>query len=203
MSLDGCLGLPGPKPLKLSSPEDFRRVHDLRAHSDAILVGIGTALADDPKLTVKWELLGRKPGTNPVRVVLDANLRTPPRSELSRHDTPTILFHKKGAKGGPAKAERIVVPADATGRMSLDAVVAELDRRRLRRLLVEGGPQVLSSFLQKRLVDELTIYTAPVLVGLPDAPRLVTEKGPLELGLRLETTENLGGGVLARYLAVR
>src|SRR5688500_2177556 len=153
MSLDGCLGLPGPKPLNLSSPEDFRRVHELRAKSDAILVGIGTVLADDPKLTVKWELLGRKPGKNPVRLVLDANLRTPPGSELSRHDTPTILFHKRGAKGGPPNAERVTVAVDATGRLSLQAMLAELDRRGLRRLLVEGGPHVLAAFLRQRLVD--------------------------------------------------
>ncbi len=200
MSLDGCLGLPGPKPLKLSSPEDFRRVHELRATSDAILVGVGTVLADDPKLTVKWELLGRNPGKNPTRVVLDADLRTPPNSELSRHDTPTILFHKKGAKGGPLNAQKVAVKTDTGGGLSLKEVLAELERRGLQKLLVEGGPHVLSAFLAARLVDELTIYIAPILVGSADAPRLFTGKGPTELGLRLDKTENLGGGVLVRFV---
>lgn len=200
MSLDGCLGLPGPKHFKLSSPEDFRRVHDLRATCDAILVGVGTVLADDPKLTVKWELLGRKPGKNPTRVVLDAELRTPPNSELSHHNTPTILFHKKGAKGGPLNAEKVAIKAGTDGHLSLQEVLAELDRRGIRHLLVEGGPHVLSSFVAARLVDELTIYIAPLLVGAADAPRLFTGKGPTELGLRLDRTENLGGGVLVRFL---
>ena len=199
MSLDGCLGLPGPKPLKLSSPEDLRRVHELRARSDAILVGVGTVLADDPKLTVKWELLGRSPGKNPTRVVLDTDLRTPTSAELSRHNTPTILFHRKGATGGPPNAERVVVATDPTSGLSLKGVLAELDRRGLRRLLVEGGPHVLSAFLTQRLVDELTVYIAPVLVGFPDAPRLFTGRGPTELGLRLQGVDNVGGGALVRY----
>lgn len=200
MSLDGCLGLPGPRPLKLSSPEDFRRVHELRARSDAILIGVGTSLADDPKLTVKWELLGRAPGKNPTRIVLDSNLRTRQDSELSRHDTPTILFHKEGAHGGPPNAQRVAVASDASGQLLLKQVLAELDRRGVSRLLVEGGTKVLSAFLSQRLVDELTLYVAPVLVGFPDAPRLFQGRGPLDVGLRFDKAENVGGGVLLRYI---
>ncbi|HEX9816331.1 MAG TPA: dihydrofolate reductase family protein, partial [Candidatus Thermoplasmatota archaeon] len=88
----------------------------------------------------------------------------------------------------------------AHGRLALQAVLAELDRRGLRRLLVEGGPHVLSSFLLQRLVDELTIFIAPVLVGLPDAPRLFVGQGPTELGLRVAKAENLGGGVVVRFV---
>src|SRR5688500_16259002 len=168
MSLDGCLGLPGPEPLTLSSPEDLRRVHDIRARNDAILVGVGTVLADDPKLTVKWELLGRAPGKDPTRLILDSRLRTPASAEVAKAGTPTIVFHAKGAHGGPSGVERVTVPTDKKGLLSLPHVLAELDRRGLRRLMVEGGPHVLSNFIEQRLVDELTIYIAPSLVGFPD-----------------------------------
>lgn len=199
MSLDGCLGLPGPRPLKLSSPEDLRRVHELRAKSDAILVGIGTILADDPKLTVKWELLGRAPGTNPTRIILDSTLRTPQSSEVAKPGTPTLLFHAREAKGGPSGVDKVGVPTDKKGDLALRAVLEALDERGVRRLMVEGGPHVLSAFIEQGLVDELTIFVAPILVGFPDAPRLFSGRGPLELGLKLDSSKNLGGGVLLRF----
>jgi riboflavin-specific deaminase-like protein len=199
MSLDGCIGLPGPKPLRLSSAEDLRRVHALRAASDAILVGVGTLLADDPKLTVKWELLGRPVGRNPTRVILDAALRTPAASEVAKPGTPTILFHANGATGGPPGVERVPVTADEQGRLALSEVLRELERRGLRRLMVEGGARVLSEFLSQRLVDELTVYVAPTVVGLPDAPRLFVGRGPMELGLPFRNAEKLGDGVLLRF----
>jgi 2,5-diamino-6-(ribosylamino)-4(3H)-pyrimidinone 5'-phosphate reductase len=198
MSLDGCLGLPGPRPLKLSGPEDLRRVHELRAASDAILVGAGTVLADDPKLTVKWDLLGRAPGREPLRVVLDPDLRTPPNGELSKGPR-IVLFHRRGARGGPATAERVDVAVRPDGHLDLREVLAALERRGVKRLMVEGGSRVLTSFLGEGLVDDLTIYVAPRLVGLKDAPRLFAGEGPIDLRLRAMPPRALGDGVLLAF----
>lgn len=198
MSLDGCIGLPGPKPLKLSSREDFRRVHELRSQSDAILVGVGTVLVDDPKLTVKWELLDRPPGRNPLRVVLDARLRTPANAQVGSDAAPTIVFHQPGAKGGPKNAARFEVPV-VKGRLELGAVLRELERRGVRHLMVEGGAQVIGAFLSEGLADEFTVYVAPKLVGLKDAPRLFDAKKPVELALTLREPKVLGEGVLLHW----
>jgi 2,5-diamino-6-(ribosylamino)-4(3H)-pyrimidinone 5'-phosphate reductase len=200
MSLDGCLGLPGPKPLKLSGPEDLRRVHRLRANSDAILVGIGTALADDPKLTVKWELLDGEREHAPTRIVLDRDLRTPAASQVGSNSAPTLLFHQQGAQGGPPGATKIVVGLDGSGRLRLDEVLEHLARLGMKRLMVEGGSAVLSSFLAQRLIDEFSIYIAPLVVGLPGAPRLFQGQGPLEMGMKLESAQRLGDGVLVRFV---
>jgi 2,5-diamino-6-(ribosylamino)-4(3H)-pyrimidinone 5'-phosphate reductase len=199
MSLDGCIGLPGLRPLRLSGEADLRRVHELRASSDGILVGVGTVLADDPKLTVKWELLARPAAKAPLRVVLDPRLRTPTTGELAK-GPPLVLVHATGARGGPANAERIEVGTDARGRLRLPDVLSALERKGIRRLMVEGGSAVLSSFLTEGLVDELTIYVAPKLVGHKDAPRLFSGPGPLDVRLRLAETRTLGEGALLRFV---
>lgn len=200
MSLDACLGLSGPRPLKLSGPEDLRRVHELRAASDGVLVGAGTVLADDPKLTVKWELLGRRAGRNPTRIVLDAKLRTPPTAEILKGDAPTLLFH--GRKGGavPGQAQLATVAVDRHGFLDLKAVLGELERRGLQRLMVEGGATVISSFLRERLVDEATIYVAPTIVGDSAAPRLAYGDGLETLGLKAAAAQVLGAGILTRWV---
>lgn len=197
MSLDGCIGLPGPRPLKLSNPEDLRRVHGLRAACDAVLVGVGTVLADDPRLTVKWELVGRH-GQNPLRVVLDAHLRTPPDAQVLRGDAPTLVFH--GRQGGalPGAAQLATVPVDRHGFLELPNVLEELQRRRVSRLLVEGGRTVISEFLRQGLVDEFTIYIAPRLVGMPDAPRLFLGPPLTSLGLAVAAVSQVGEGALLR-----
>lgn len=197
MSLDGCIGLPGPRPLKLSDAQDLRRVQELRASCDAILVGAGTVLADDPKLTVRWELLGRR-GKSPLRVVLDAHLRTPPTSQVLRGEAPTLIFHGRHGGALPGDAQLATVPVDRHGFLELPAVLQELQRRRVSRLLVEGGRTVISEFLRQRLVDEFTLYIAPRVVGMPDAPRLFVGEPPETLGLAITAVSRLGEGVLLR-----
>jgi riboflavin-specific deaminase-like protein len=189
MSLDGCIGLPGPKPLLLSGPEDMRRVHELRAASDAILVGVGTVLADDPKLTVKWDLVGRS-GKQPLRVVLDAKLKTPPGARVLDNTAPSLIFH--GRKGGalPGSAQLAMVPVDAHGFLDLKEVLS---------VMVEGGSTVLTAFLEQKLVDEFTLYIAPRLVGAPDAPRVYMGDGVDATGLVCASTAKLGEGVLVRW----
>lgn len=198
-SLDGCIGLPGPRRLRLSDAEDLRRVHELRAESDAILVGSGTALADDPKLLVKWDLLGHR-GRPPVRVLLDSRLRVPAQAQLFAGDAPTIVFHAPGAQGPKAGADRVPVPTGTNGGLDLRGVLAELERRGLTRLMVEGGSRVISAFLGARLVDELTVFIAPVVVGDPRAPRLFVGTEAADTGLVAKSAGVLGHGALVRWV---
>ena len=100
MSLDGKIALPNKKQARISSEEDMARVHKLRASVDAILVGIGTVLADNPKLTVKKEYV--KKARNPVRIVLDSHFRTPENEEVMKPNARTIIVttSKEYKKGG-------------------------------------------------------------------------------------------------------
>lgn len=196
MTLDACIGGPGRTPLRISNEEDLRRVHRLRSESDAILVGVGTVLADDPKLTVKWELAGRT-GRPPLRVVLDGRLRTPRTAQVVSSEAPTLLFTAPDAPDRNGWAlER--VPA-TKGRLHLPDVLDRLGERGIRRLLVEGGAQVLTSFFTQDLVDAATLFIAPRTLGAPDAPRFA--EAPLDLNRRLKLSgvEVLGDGLLVSW----
>jgi diaminohydroxyphosphoribosylaminopyrimidine deaminase / 5-amino-6-(5-phosphoribosylamino)uracil reductase len=141
--------------------------HLLRARHDAILVGINTALADDPTLDCRLPGLEDR---SPVRVVLDTRLRLPEKSKLAgtARRIPTLVFTTAAAGGDKLQAcgvEIIRVERDVPGRPSLDAVLAELGRRGLTRLLVEGGATVHAAFLDRGLADRLEVFTAPLLLG--------------------------------------
>jgi diaminohydroxyphosphoribosylaminopyrimidine deaminase/5-amino-6-(5-phosphoribosylamino)uracil reductase len=139
--------------------------HLLRARFDAILIGIGTALADNPLLTC------RLPGLedhSPLRVVLDTRLKLSDWSKLaSAGETPTLVYTT--ADGGGALAacgvEVVKIARDARGRPDLAAVLADLGRRGITRLLVEGGATVHSSFLDRGLADRLEIFRSPLVLG--------------------------------------
>jgi diaminohydroxyphosphoribosylaminopyrimidine deaminase/5-amino-6-(5-phosphoribosylamino)uracil reductase len=140
--------------------------HLMRARNDAILIGVGTALADDPMLTCRLPGLEDR---SPVRVVLDTTLRLTERSQLARtaRDTPTLVFTT--APGGEALKARgvevIQVDRDAAGRPRLDAVLTDLAARGITRLLVEGGATVHAAFLDSGLADRLEVFTSPMVLG--------------------------------------
>jgi 2,5-diamino-6-(ribosylamino)-4(3H)-pyrimidinone 5'-phosphate reductase len=195
MSADGKIALRGATPLALSDAEDVRRVHQLRAKHDAILVGIGTVLADDPQLTVR-----HVPGArNPVRVVLDSRGRTPPNARLLDGAVRTYVFTANGVGRKLPNAETIEA---GEGRVDLRLALRELAARGIQSVLVEGGATVIGAFLRAGLVDELYTYVAPVVVG-GGAPTLVegpgAEKAEHVLKLRLQSAQRLGEGVLLQY----
>lgn len=183
-SLDGSLAQNPGEPLRLSGSESLEFTHRLRAAHDAILVGIGTVLADDPRLNVR-----RAAGRNPLPVVLDSRLRMPPAVRLLDSEGARVLV--AGTAGAPAKARGtleargatvLVLPSD-DGRVPLRALCRALRARGVKRLLVEGGGQVLTSFFGERLVDHVVITVAPTLVG--GEPALFRMGAPVELeGLR-------------------
>jgi diaminohydroxyphosphoribosylaminopyrimidine deaminase/5-amino-6-(5-phosphoribosylamino)uracil reductase len=181
----------------ITSEDARRHGHLLRARHDAILVGIGTVLADDPELTC------RLPGLehcSPLRIVLDSHLRTPVTSKLvlTARDHQTIIF-TVAKIGGEALAAQGVsierVKADEAGRPDIAAVLQVLGRSGLTRLLVEGGPAVHASFLGRGLVDMIHIYRAPPLIGAGGLPAIVTAN-PAELSTaaRLKLLERLAFG---------
>lgn len=142
--------------------------HRLRARVDAVLVGVGTAIADDPELTVR---LCR--GSNPLRVVLDSRARLPVRSKLveGAADVETLLLHGSGAdeRALDQLRERHVQTVSVRrlrgGGLSPSAVLRALAKRDVYRVLLEGGPTVHGSFLKAGLVDDVALFYAPKLLG--------------------------------------
>lgn len=166
VSADGKAGLAGPRPAAISGEAARMHTHRLRATNDAILIGIGTALADDPALTCR---LPGMTASSPVRVILDSELRLPRDSELLRtaRQTPVWVFGRSSARQAElTKAGAEVLRAEATdGRLDLMAVLRALAQRGITRVLVEGGPTVAASFLAADLVDEAMLVRSPKTIG--------------------------------------
>ena len=202
-SIDGRIASAGGESRWITGEEARRFAHLMRARHDAILVGVETALADDPLLTCRIPGLE---GASPLRVVLDTRLRLNEGSNLARtaREIPTLVF--TAAEGGGALAESgveiVKVSRDARGRPEIGAVLGELAARGITRLLVEGGASVHASFLDRTCVDRLEIFRGSVALGasgqaaidalaalsLDEAPRFVS------VGIR-----QLGGDVLESF----
>lgn len=195
-SLDGKIAAPDGQPMPLSDENDLRRVHLLRASSDAILVGVGTVLRDDPNLKVKEDYAPIPPNRELLRVVLDSKGRTPPSARVVDGSAPSLILHGPGARERWPKADHKEVPTDATGRIDLVKAMDALGDRGIQQVLVEGGAQVLRAFLQTDLVERWTLYMAPVLVG-GNGPSIFDGK-PSLIGRRMhvENVEPRGKGVL-------
>lgn len=165
-SLDGSISAQRGRPTPISGPEALRLTHMLRARHDAILVGIGTVLADDPQLTVR--LLE---GDNPQPIILDSHLRFPVGARLLQNGRqPWIATTDQADPRRQAALEalggRVIrLPADAHGRVSLDALLAWLAAEGIGRVMVEGGATVISNFMATHLADKLVLTIAPMVLG--------------------------------------
>lgn len=201
-TLDGKIALPDKKPLKLSSDEDFARVHRLRAEAQAVIVGIETVLSDDPKLTVKEEYVAD--ATNPLRVVLDSRGRVPRGAAVMDGSAPTLIVTADGVSADFPKAEVLRCGQE---RVDLMALADHLTLRGVQQLLVEGGGTVAWSFLRAGLVDRFHVYVAPWVMGDENAPSLLAgnrAEGLKDLRqLRLREVTTLGEGLLMTYEPVR
>lgn len=169
MSLDGKVATATGESKYLTGPLARQAVHNLRRRLDAILVGVGTLLQDDPALTYR----GVRKGRDPVRVILDSRGRTPPTAKLfhTGSSAPTLIFTTEAASLEWERdifsvgAEVIRVAAEADGRVRLDEVVTELADRQILSLLVEGGPTVHAAFIRHRLADVWWGFVAPLIIG--------------------------------------
>ena len=202
ISLDGRLAAPAAGDRWISSPASLALVHELRGRVDGVLVGLGTALADDPLLTARPE--GPRRAT---RIVLDGRARLPLGSRLvgSARDWPLLV-----AVGPAAEPDRVTAleavgceiwrGAEADPHQRLASLLGELGRRRFTNLLVEGGAAVLGSLFASGLVDEVHAFTAAkILGGHGDSLPVLPEPPPLEV----EEVLHPGGDILVRGLVRR
>jgi diaminohydroxyphosphoribosylaminopyrimidine deaminase / 5-amino-6-(5-phosphoribosylamino)uracil reductase len=181
-TLDGRVAAADGSSRWITGPEARAAVHRLRATCDAVVVGSGTALADDPQLTVRDEN-GRDVGRQPLRVVVDRRGRVPASARVLDDAAPSLV----SSADDPA------------------ALLAELFDRDVRRVLLEGGPALAAAFLRERLVDEMVIHLAPKLLGA--GPSLVSDLGIHAIGdaldLAIADVTLLGGDVAIRLRPTR
>jgi GTP cyclohydrolase II len=164
-TLDGRIATRGGDSKWISGPQERRVSHALRAACDAVLVGAGTVLADDPRLTVRMV-----PGASPIRVVLDSSLRLPADAQVFSPEAATIVLTSEASDPGRRAALRdrgvkVEVVAGAPAGVDLAAGLARLRSLGIRCLLIEGGSRVITSALRERLTDRVVVAVAPLLLG--------------------------------------
>ncbi len=208
-SLDGKISDETRRQIRISCPQDLQRVDELRAASDAIMVGIGTVLSDDPRLTVKSEelrakrVLRGKPA-NPIRVIVDSKCRVPESAKVLDRSAETIVAVSNSAD--EEKVRRIsrlaTVVRFGSEKVDLVALLDYLHGVGVRRLMVEGGGTLISSLLAAELVDEVYIYYAPIFIGGSESPTICDGRS-FEVPKKFEiiSVERLGEGVLVRARA--
>jgi diaminohydroxyphosphoribosylaminopyrimidine deaminase/5-amino-6-(5-phosphoribosylamino)uracil reductase len=165
-SLDGCIAMASGESQWITGPEARADVQRFRARSGAIMTGIGTVLADDPSLTVRDPAIDTG-GRQPLRVVLDNQLRMPLSAEMLALPGGTILYCIRAADRQPlidAGAEVVKVGGRA-GHVDARAVLEDLGSRGVNETLVEAGPELAGALITDDLVDELVIYQAPHIMG--------------------------------------
>jgi len=181
VSLDGRIATRSGASKWITCSESRSRVQQLRAQHDAVLVGVATVLADNPRLTVR-----DVPGRSPIRVIVDSKLRIPLTCQVvqTAQQTPTCVVTTPAAQRSAieeleALGVRVIrVPATAEGRCEPSAILEELASREVVNVLCEGGAELAGSLLAAQLPKELHVFVAPVLLGPRGRPGAVDWAGP-------------------------
>jgi 2,5-diamino-6-(ribosylamino)-4(3H)-pyrimidinone 5'-phosphate reductase len=198
MSADGKIALPSRRQTKISNEEDLIRVHEIRNECDAVLVGIGTVLSDDPKLTVKEKYIPNP--KQPIRIVLDSMGRTPRDAEVLSPAAPTIVVVSEECNREIEGAEIIVCGKE---KVDLPSLLELLEGKGIKRLLVEGGETVIWSFLSQGLADDFYIFVGSMVIGGKNSPTPAGGEGAESedeiLKLNLKGVKRLGDGVLLHF----
>ncbi|WP_435174638.1 2,5-diamino-6-(ribosylamino)-4(3H)-pyrimidinone 5'-phosphate reductase [Halorussus sp. AFM4] len=209
MSADGKLSSRRREQIAISGPDDFDRVDALRAGSDAVLVGVGTVLADDPHLTLdeperQAARRDRDESAHPARVVADSRARTPTDARILDDAATTYVLVAEAAPTDrvedlSASGARLLTAGEE--RVDLERALASLEREGVEQLMVEGGGELIFSLFDAGLVDELRVFVGSTIIGGRDAPTLADGEGfvaefpDLDLG----DVERVDDGVLLRY----
>lgn len=208
-SVDGKLSSREREQIEISNPADFERVDQLRADSDAVLVGVGTVLADDPSLTLDDEELidertDRGESAHPARVVADSRIRTPPDAAVLDDRAGSYLLVSESAPTDfvvQMEESGATVIQAGEARVDLATAFGELADHGVDQLMVEGGGEIIASLFEADLVDQLSVFVGPMIVGGRDAPTLADGDGFVDEfpALSLEDVEQLGEGVVLTY----
>ncbi len=178
-TLDGYIATKTGDSKWISSPESRRFAHKLRSQHDALLVGVNTVLKDDPLLDVRLVK-----GKNPLKIIVDSKLRTPLTAKvLKREPRRTIFAATKRANPSKIKqveelgARVLVIAEDRKGRLDLKKLLLNLGELKIKSVLVEGGAEIISSFINQSLVNRVVIIIAPKIIGqgllaLSSSPRI-------------------------------
>lgn len=201
-SLDGKIAFPDKSRARLSSEADKRRVHVLRSEVDAVLVGIGTVLADDPSLIVKKEYVPK--AKQPLRIILESRGRTPNDARCLGGGGRTLIVTSGRSRKSIAGAEMLRCGDD---RVDIPLLLDFLWKRGIRTLLVEGGGTVLWSFISQNLFDEIYVYIAPLVIGGSTSPTGADGPGFGRIEdcaqVKVDTVEKFqGGGVLVHAVRI-
>lgn len=203
VSSDGMIGRKGEGQVAITGQVSRRQVHVMRSESDAILVGIGTALADDPELTCRLPGLEKR---SPVRIVLDRNARLSPDSKLalSARATPVLLATAIDADAGRRAALEglgvgFIACDEHEGRIALPEFLEDLAARGVLTLLVEGGAETARHFLAEGLVDRLVLFTGSAPIG-PHGVESPVDPAAIPDGFRLLRREIFGDDVCFEYV---
>lgn len=209
MSADGKISSRKRTQIEISGPEDFERVDELRAESDAVMVGVGTVLADDPSLTLasselQTERQDSDEPVNPARVIADSHVRTPPDANVLDDRAETYLLVSDAAPSDfVAQMEEAGATVIKAGENRVDLVTAleELEAHGVEQLLVEGGGEIIYSLFDNELVDRLSVYVGSLVIGGRDAPTLADGDGFVEgfPQLTLVGVAQLDDGIVLEY----
>jgi diaminohydroxyphosphoribosylaminopyrimidine deaminase/5-amino-6-(5-phosphoribosylamino)uracil reductase len=204
MTLDGQLATASGESRWITGELARSEVHHLRSHMDAVLVGVGTVLIDDPALTARTGAgLEKLASRQPLRIVVDSRLRTPLKAQVlaQQNKAKTMIVTTAVAPAGRRSAlqqkgiEVLTVP-DQQGRVSLPALLKQLGGRGITSLLVEGGSELNAAMLKVRLVNHVRLYVAPLLLGGQNAKGMIGGVSPAKLAgairLRQVVTRSVG-----------
>lgn len=211
MSADGKLSTIERRQVKISGTQDFARVDELRAECDAVMVGIGTVLADDPSLRLKSSELAaarvaRGVSEHPMRVVIDSMAKTPPNGDIFKKGSGrrVIFVSAQAPMENVAELSKnaIVIRAGESS-VDLKKALEILYGMGIRKLMVEGGATLLWSFTSQELFDEIRIYVGALIIGGKDAPTFVDGAGFTREEefpkLTLKSVERVDDGVLLTW----
>lgn len=202
MSIDGKIALPSREQTRISNEKDIRRVHQLRNNCDAILVGIGTILSDDPKLLVKKKYIDKGEVHQPLRIVLDSRFRIPGNAQVLQGTTPTLVVTTSEEKH--KKNVEIIKCGRNNERVDINKLMTYLSDRGIDRLLVEGGETVIWEFIKLGLVNELLVFIAPMVIGGISSPSMAGGNGAQTFNdivfFDLVSYRKIGEGILLQYV---